>query len=335
MEKVVFILLTFLFQFYSEMLYAQTYPPIVISNSNVPPGVVVNIRSTPSTSLPAIANIANYGRFAAISDVAGEPITYGYNGQTTSRWYWVDLPGTTSLTRGYVAAGSGYTNPICGAYYIHVLSSVVHIRPHASAAGLVTDTTVTLPVFVYPGQYFAAVSDSFDGTIYWYEIDLPSNCSQNYGWVASYSLGTPLVSYFSTGFNGLPTPFSLTSTSITSNTASLTWEMSYYPAATTFTITGGSSTVTDYNGSPTGYTPTNYSLSSLSACTPYTVYVTASFGSCTSNLSSAYSFTTAGCASCIPVAITSEPSTDVYVMAGDTATFSVGVSVHKYTKKGL
>ena len=328
--------LTFLFSLIVGTVIAQTSWPMVIKSTYYSDYVLnLNVRNSPSLSGAVITTIQEtstsaLGRLVALKDTLGGPATSTANPQTTSMWYKVDLPGSTSKVIGYCAAGAVFTNPECNAKYITVGSSSVYIRilPVPGSPNVTIGSGGPF-ASIFPGQNFAVCSTTVFSGINYYLISLPRNCYYgssiiDSGWVSAGASGT-LVTLLTSLYNALPPTTAPVTTGITTTTAGLNWGWTYYPSKASFKIynsSGPSLLGTDADSNPLSastYTPNSYPISLPTPCTPYTVYVVSQYNSvngvCVSDPSSTMTFTTT-CTGSAPVANFSPSS--YTVIAGNT-----------------
>jgi hypothetical protein len=207
--------------------------------------------------------------------VSGPTATSPSNGSTTSYWWQVDLPGTTSAITAYCAAGSTYTNPICNSTYITINSASVNISKTAGGTALVTIGGATAKGFA--GQHFGWAASQTVSGVTWYQIDLPDNCSQTSGWISGSS-----ATLINTNASGLPVP--VLSAAASGNAVNLNWTMTIQPtgtASTVFTlyksVNGGAYTPINIPTAP----PDTYVDNGYNSANSYDYYIQAGYGICT------------------------------------------------------
>lgn len=281
------ILLLF-FIYFSSSLIAQN---IVIENSYQGGATLgpLNIITNPYGG-SLISTFDVNSRLVATQVTSGNPAT-GSNGTSSSSWFKVDLPGTSSNTAGYVIAGSTFSDAVCSANYLMVNTNTpqLNIRTSAPINGtLASHVTISgVNAVVFQNQYFAI--KSMDPNTNWYEIYLDNVCSQKTGWVSG-----AYITFYNSGNNGLPTP--TLSNTLSGLSSTFNWTLAFQPSGytnTNFTLykslNGATTSSLNINNAP----PDTYTDANLQPSSNYNYYLVANYGSC-STQSNNINFNTGG-----------------------------------------
>lgn len=178
--------------------------PVVIEDISVV-GIKINVE--PEYYSEELA-ISPYGHKWVASDFIYDPdADFGYY-----YWFEIDIPDPFVATSGWIKNGfimaygePGYMLPDCGAEYVEVTTPTLSIREDAG----VGEPNITIDgnyAYAWLSQKFACTGSTeiISGTT-WYEIYLPTNCSQLTGWCSAGAGGT-LLDYHPSGSGDCEVP---------------------------------------------------------------------------------------------------------------------------------